>query len=88
MPPSNKRRIWEKKLISASNKRRTPDTLTADTFALVFMKLSGFFHRVNFSRNSRDLLSVWYQSIENQQIESVPLNKNTEKVNLSGTMFK
>ena len=26
-----------------SNKRRTPDALTADIFALVIMKLSGFF---------------------------------------------
>ena len=27
--------------------------LTADIFTLVIMKLSGFFYRVNFSRNSR-----------------------------------
>ena len=37
-----------------SNERRTPDALTADIFALVIMKLSGFyFHPVNLSRNSR-----------------------------------
>ena len=81
MPPSNKRRIWDKKV----NKRRNPDALTADIFALVIMNLSGFFHRVNFSRNSRftiNLVSV------HGKINSVPLNKNIEKVNLSGIMFK
>ena len=51
---SNKRRIWDKKV----NKRRTPDALTAGIFVLVIMKLSGFFHRVNFSRNSRFTISL------------------------------
>ena len=41
---SNKRRIWEKKV----NKRRTPDVLTADIFALVIMKLSFFFSLCEF----------------------------------------
>ena len=50
---SNKRRIWDKKVI----KRRPLDALTADIFALVIMKLSGFLHRVNFCRNSRFTIS-------------------------------
>ena len=41
---SNKGRIWEKKV----NKRRTPDVLTADIFALVIMKLSFFFSLCEF----------------------------------------
>ena len=51
---SNKRRIWDKK----ANKRCTLDALTADIFALVIMKLSDCFHRVNFSRNSRFTISL------------------------------
>ena len=38
-PPSIKRCIWDKKV----NKRHTPDVLSADIFALLIMKLSGFF---------------------------------------------
>ena len=50
----NKCRIWDKNV----NKHRTPDALTADIFALVIMKLSAFFRRVSFSRNSRFIISV------------------------------
>ena len=41
-----------------SNKRRSPVALTADIFVFVIMKLSGFFNRVNFSRNSRFTISL------------------------------
>ena len=50
---SNKRRIWDKKVY----KRLTPDALTADIFALVIMKLSGFF-TAWISLVILDLLSV------------------------------
>ena len=43
-----------KKLISTA----PPDALTADIFALIIMKLLGSFHRMNFSRNILDSLSV------------------------------
>ena len=72
-------RITRKNTINCS-KTTKEFALTADIFALVIMKLSGFFHRVNFSRNSRFTISL--------VSESVPLNKNIEKVNLSGTMLK
>ena len=41
-----------------SNKRRTPHAFTADNFALVIIKLSVLFHRLNFYRNLRFTINL------------------------------